>query len=188
MAHRAPPPRGTTRRSKRISPSANTKMGEWGFRAAWEPPLQPGARAGHSHHLVLLSNIYILKKKPLIINSDPSNKTTKTSRCLHCLQSRSAVGGQDDDGAEDAHVLPDELHLVPELNAARLVPVTDVTVDEEDGQREQHGQDLRCHPHVVTGEEGQGEEAVEHEEELQGELAAQDVVQVGQAVLLAVLQ
>lgn len=151
------------------------------------PPAARSARRAQPPPRPIIKYLHI-KKKTLIINSDPSNKTTKTSRCLHCLQSRSAVGGQDDDGAEDAHVLPDELHLVPELNAARLVPVTDVTVDEEDGQREQHGQDLRCHPHVVTGEEGQGEEAVEHEEELQGELAAQDVVQVGQAVLLAVLQ
>lgn len=78
--------------------------------------------------------------------------------------------------------------MIPELDPARVVPVADVAVDEEDGEGQEHRQHLRRRPHVITGEEGEGQEAVEDEEELEGELTPQEVVQVSQAVLLAVLQ
>lgn len=101
---------------------------------------------------------------------------------------RSAVSGQDNDSSKNANVLPDEFHLIPELDAARVVPVADVAIDEEDGEGQQHRQHLRRRPHVVTGEEGKGQEAIEDEEELKGQFPPKEVVQVSQAVLLAVLQ
>ena len=54
----------------------------------------------------------------------------------------SAISGQDESSPKDAHTLPKELHLVPELNAPRVVPVGNVAVDEQRDRGQQYSQDL----------------------------------------------
>ncbi|KAK3529226.1 hypothetical protein QTP70_021926 [Hemibagrus guttatus] len=50
-----------------------------------------------------------------------------------------AVCPEDEHSPEDGHVVSDQLHLVPELDAARVVPVAEISIDEQNDQREQHG-------------------------------------------------
>lgn len=69
-----------------------------------------------------------------------------------------------------------------------MVPVAQVAVDEQDDERQGHGQDLRCQTDVAAWEEGQGEHPEQHLQQHQGELAADDVVQIGLLVLFAVLE
>lgn len=65
------------------------------------------------------------------------------------------VSGQDEHSAENPNIVADQLHLVPELHLAVVVPVSEVSVDEQDDQRKDGGQDLSGHPDVVPSEEGQ---------------------------------
>lgn len=98
------------------------------------------------------------------------------------------VGGQDQHGAEDAHVVPHQLHLVPELHLARVMPVAQVAVNEQDHQGQEDGQDLRRQADVAAREEGQSQHAEQHLQQHQGDLSSHDVVQVRLPVLFAVLE
>lgn len=84
--------------------------------------------------------------------------------------------------------MSDQLHLVPELHLAAVVPVAQVAVDEQDYQRQGGGQDLRRQADVVAGEEGQGQHPEQHLQQHQSDLSSHDVVQIGLLVLLAVLE
>lgn len=46
-----------------------------------------------------------------------------------CRWADLGVGCQDERGAENGHVVSDELHLVPELHLPPVVPVAQVAVD-----------------------------------------------------------
>lgn len=107
---------------------------------------------------------------------------------LRLLLRNSAVSGQDDSSPEDAHTLSKELHLVPELNASCVVPVGHIAVNEQHDRGQQDSQDLGSQGDVVARQEGQGQDAIEHEEELDHQLPTREMVQIRQPVLLAVLQ
>lgn len=81
-----------------------------------------------------------------------------------------------------------QLHLVPELHLASVVPVAQVAVDEQDHQRQDGGQDLRGQADVAAGEEGQSQHPKQHLQQHQSDLPSHDVVQVGLPVLFAVLE
>lgn len=100
----------------------------------------------------------------------------------------STVGRQDQHGAEDAHVMSDQLHLVPELHLACVVPVAEVAVDEQDHQRQDDGQNLSRQADVAAGEEGQSQHPKQHLQQHEGDLSSDDVVQIRLLVLFAVLQ
>lgn len=101
---------------------------------------------------------------------------------------RSPVSSQDQHGAEDAHVVSYQLHLVPELHLASAVPVAQVAVDEQDHQRQDGGQDLRRQADVAAREEGQSQHPKQHLQQHQSDLSSHYVVQIGLPVLFAVLQ
>ena len=115
---------------------------------------------------------------------------THASVCNKCLwePTGSTVGSQYQHGAEDADVVSDELHLVPELHLASVVPVAQVAVDEQDHQRQDGGQDLRGQADVAAREEGQGQHAEQHLQQHEGDLSSNDVVQIGLLVLFTVLE
>ncbi|TNN84863.1 hypothetical protein EYF80_004908 [Liparis tanakae] len=94
----------------------------------------------------------------------------------------------DQHGAEDAHVVSNQLHLVPELHLASVVPVAQVAVDEQDHQGQGGGQDLSGQADVVAREEGQSQHPKQHLQQDQSDLSAHDVVQIGLLVLFAVLE
>lgn len=98
------------------------------------------------------------------------------------------VGGQDENSTKDAHVMSYQLHLVPELHLPGVVPVAQVTVDEQDDQGQHDGQDLSRQTDVTAREERQSEPSKQHLQQHQGDLSSHDVVQVGQLILLAVLE
>lgn len=100
----------------------------------------------------------------------------------------STVGRQDQHGAEDAHVMSDQLHLVPELHLAGVVPVAEVAVDEQDHQRQGDGQDLSRQADVAAGQEGQSQNPKQNLQQHEGDLSPDDVVQIRLLVLFAVLQ
>lgn len=100
----------------------------------------------------------------------------------------STVSGQDQHGAEDAHVMSYQLHLVPELHLASVVPVAQVAVDEQDHQRKDGGQDLGGQADVVAREEGQSQHPKQHLEQHQSDFSSNNVVQIGLSVLFAVLE
>ena len=100
----------------------------------------------------------------------------------------SSVGSQDEHSAKDPHVVTNQLHLVPELHLARVVPVAHVAVYEEDDEGQDGGQDLGRQADVPAGEEGQGQHSEQQDHQSEGHLPAGDVVQVGLPVLLAVLE
>lgn len=98
------------------------------------------------------------------------------------------VGGQNQNSTKDAHVVSYQLHLVPELHLAGVVPVAQVTVDEQDDQGQHDGQDLSRQTHVTPREERQSKPSKQHLQQHQGDLSSHDVVQVGQLVLFTVLE
>lgn len=98
------------------------------------------------------------------------------------------VSGQDKHGTKDAHIVSHELHLVPELHLASVVPVAQVAVDEQDHQGQDDGEDLRSQTDVTAWEEGQGQNPENHLQQHQGDLSSHDVVQIGLLVLFAVLE
>lgn len=81
-----------------------------------------------------------------------------------------------------------QLQLVPELHFAGVVPVAQVTVDEQDDQRQRDGQDLSRQADVAAREERQGQHPKQHLQQHQGEVSSHNVVQVGQLVLFTVLE
>lgn len=81
-----------------------------------------------------------------------------------------------------------ELHLVPELHFPGVVPVAQVTIDEQDDQGQHDSQDLSRQTNVTAREEGQGQHSKEHLQQHQGDLSPHDVVQVGQLILFTVLE
>lgn len=84
--------------------------------------------------------------------------------------------------------MPYQLHLVPELHLASVVPVAQVAVNEQDHQRQDDGQDLRGQTDVAAREEGQSQHPKQHLQQHQGDLSSHDVVQIGLLVLFAVLE
>lgn len=84
--------------------------------------------------------------------------------------------------------MSNQLHLVPELHLASVVPVAQVAVDEQDHQRQDGGQDLRRQADVAAGEEGESQHPKQHLQQHQRDLSPSDVVQIGQPVLFAVLE
>ena len=60
--------------------------------------------------------------------------------------------------------------------------------NEQHDRGQQDSQDLGSQGHVVARQEGQGQDTIEHEEELDHQLPAREMVQIRQPVLLAVLQ
>lgn len=81
-----------------------------------------------------------------------------------------------------------QLHLVPELHFAGVVPVAQVTVDEQDDQGQHDGQDLSCQTDVTAREESQSKHSKQHLQQHQGDLSSHDVVQVGQLILFTMLE
>lgn len=81
-----------------------------------------------------------------------------------------------------------QLHLVPELHFPSVVPVAQVTVDEQDDQGQHDGQDLSRQTDVTTREESQRKHSKQHLQQYQGDLSSHDVVQVGQLILFTVLE
>lgn len=81
-----------------------------------------------------------------------------------------------------------QLHLVPELHLASVVPVAQVAVNQQDHQRQDDGQDLRRQTNVAAWEEGQSQNAKQHLQQHQGDVSTHDVVQISLPVLLAVLE
>ncbi len=61
-------------------------------------------------------------------------------------------------------------------------------VDEQDHQRKDGGQDLRCQADVTAREEGESQHSKQHLQQHQGDLSSNDVVQIGLPVLFAVLE
>lgn len=81
-----------------------------------------------------------------------------------------------------------QLHLVPELHLPSVVPVTNVTIDEQDNKRKDGGQDLSGQADVAAGEEGQSQDAKHHLQQHQSDFSPNDVVQIDLPVLFAVLE
>lgn len=81
-----------------------------------------------------------------------------------------------------------QLHLIPELHFPGVVPVAQVTVDEQDDQGQQDGQDLSRQTDVTAREESQSKHPKQHLQQHQGDLASHDVVQVGQLILFTILK
>lgn len=81
-----------------------------------------------------------------------------------------------------------QLHLVPELHLPGVVPVAQVTVDEQDDQGQHDGQDLSRQTDVTPREERQSKHSKQHLQQHQGDLSSHDVVQVGQLILFTVLE
>lgn len=104
------------------------------------------------------------------------------------LRYGSTVSGKDQHGTKDAHVMSYQLHLVPELHLASVVPVAQVAIDEQNDQREDGGQDLGSQADVVAGEEGQSQHPKQHPEQHQSDFTSSNVVQIGLSVLFAVLE
>lgn len=68
------------------------------------------------------------------------------------------------------------------------MPVAEVPVNEQDDQGQDHGEDLSGRPNVIARQEGQGQHPVQDEEQLQSDFPPEDVVQISQTVLFAVLE
>lgn len=81
-----------------------------------------------------------------------------------------------------------QLHLIPELHLAVVVPVAQVAVDEQDHQRKHGGQDLSRRADVAAREEGESQHPEQHLQQHQSQLTSNDVVQIGLPVLFAVLE
>lgn len=101
---------------------------------------------------------------------------------------RSPVCGEDQHGAENAHVVSDQLELIPELHLTRVVPVAQVPVDEQDDRREDGGQDLSRQTDVAAGEKSQSQNPEQNLQQHQSDLSSNYVVQISLLVLFAVLQ
>lgn len=84
--------------------------------------------------------------------------------------------------------MSNQLHLVPELNLASVVPVAQVSINEQDHQRKDGGQDLSGQADVAAREEGQSQHPKQHLQQHQSDLSPSDVVQIGLPVLFAVLE
>lgn len=100
----------------------------------------------------------------------------------------SAICCQNYGGPKDSNILSNQLHLVPELHSTRVMPVSQVAIDEENDQRKNDRQDLGSYGDVVTRQKEESEDTVQDKKKLQGNFPTWDATEIGQAVIFAVLK
>lgn len=99
-----------------------------------------------------------------------------------------AICGQNYGSTKNAHILPKQLHLIPELNPAWMVPIVHISINEQNYNGHKNRKHLGCSSYTVSREERQSQHSIKYKHQLQCNFTSYDVIQIGQAVLLTMLQ